>query len=813
MTLTNDLRHALRSLRQQPIFAATAVLTLGLAVGANSAIFTIVNAALFSDYHVRASAELVNVYTTDSTGRRFGSSSYPDYVYLRDNARGFRGIVGYSGLMTTVTGVGQPEVLFGEIVTGNYFDVLGPRLALGRGFAPEEDRTPGTHAVVVIGHRLWQRRFGGDSAVLGRHITLNGHAFTIVGVAGREFRGLLFRGLSADLWAPVMMMGSLRADQLANRGERWMFVKARLAAGIGVARAQGELATLGAQLAAAHPATNAHRGFDAARTDDVLVSPEGDRMVLSAATLVLVLVGFVLVIACTNIANLFLARAVARQREVAVRLAIGASRWRIVRQLLTESAALAFFGGTVGLLLAIALARLLIAFRPPIPVPISLDLGVDWRVVTFTAALTCLACILFGLAPAVHASRTSLTALMSAQGPAPRAGRRMLRLRDAFLVPQLALSLVLLIVASLFVRSIGKADAVEPGFDMRHGALIALDLKLDGYDESRAAAFYGELRRRLRAAAGVEAVTVTDRIPLDLYGNQSTTISVRDARGMISETSVQYAAVDEQYFDALGVRLLRGRGFTEREAREGAPVVVLSEAAARRYWPNANPLGQRLRVADDGALAEVVGIAADVKVQTLGEDPQPFVYQAARPRYARLLRVVARGRDDPRTIARALRAEVTRLDPNVAVFEAKTLREHLDVMLFPYRIAAAVGSALGLFGLLLTSVGLYGVIAFSVARRTRELGIRLALGARPSDILRLVFGESGRVVVGGVVSGMLIALGVSRLLAGVIFGISSTDPATMFAVPLVLAAVVLVASWLPARRATRIEPQVALRDP
>jgi predicted permease len=815
-TVVDDLRLAMRTLRTHPLFAAVVLTTLGLGIGVNSAIFSVINAALFSSLNVRAPGELVNVYTTDSTGHGFGSTSYPDFAYVRDNNRAFSGVIGYSGLMTTITGNGKPEVLFGEIVSGNYFTVTGARLLLGRGFVSEEDRTPGTHPVVVLGHGLWQRRFAGDSSIVGKHVTLNGHSFTVVGVAAPEFKGLLFRGLAADLWAPVMMMKQLRTDQLANRDERWMFVKGRLAPGSSLEGARAALVALGAQLASAYPATNVGRTFAALPSTDVRIHPEGDRAALSGAALVILTVGFVLLVACTNLANLMLARASARQREIAVRLAVGASRGALVRQLLMESAVLAFFGGVAGLTFAFWFARLLITFRPPLPVPISLDVGIDLRVMLFTALISIFAVVLFGLVPALQASRTRLTGVLTTQAGALGFAPRTRRLGNLFLVPQLALSLVLLVVAGLFVRSIGKADAVDPGFDMSHTALVALDVHLDGYDELRARGFYEGLERRITAAPGVRAVTITDRIPLDLYGNQSTTAEVpSSSTSGDGARAVQYARIDRGYFDALGVALLRGRAFTESEIaapRGSAPVVIVNEAAARRYWPNANPIGQRLRIGSTGESREVVGVAANTKVQTLGEAPEALLYLPFDGRYARLLRIIARTSGDSRALVNTMRSAVAAQDPGVAIFEGKTLGQHLDVMLFPYRLAAGVSTAIGLFALLLASIGLYGVVAFGVTRRTREFGIRMALGAHAAQVLRLVLRESFRVVAIGIAIGLTLALGIARVLSGVLFGISAADPVTLISVPALLTAVALLASWVPAWRATRVHPAVALRE-
>jgi predicted permease len=811
MAFVSSLRFAIRSIAARPLFVGVVVVSLGLAIGGNSAVFSLVDAALLRPLDVREPDRLINVYTTDSGGRGYQTSSYPDYAVLRDELRGVSGVFAHSGLMTTITG-GKPEVIFGEIVTGNYFAVSGARIALGRAFTPDEDRVPGANPVVVISDRLWHRRFGGDSVIVGRTITLNGHPFTVVGVAAPEFSGMLFRGVNSDLWAPTMMMGALRTDQLRNREERWMFVKARLAPGASIGSVARSLATIGARLSSEYPASNAGRTFVARATNDVMVNPDGDRFILPGAAMVLAAVGLIVLIAAANIANLMFARAAARSREIAVRLALGASRGQLVTMLLAESGLLAALGGALGLGLAFLFARLVVAFQPPIPLPISFDVGVDARVVAFTLLMTTLAAVLFGLVPALHATRPSLTHALS--GARVGVGHRsaLLRLRGLFLVPQLTLSLVLLVIAGLFARSVAQAAKVDAGFDVERTAMIALSLNLDGYDSARAAAFYADLTSRLASRPAVQSLAVTDRIPLDLYGNRSEEITVLDAAvGTTAARVVQSANVDAGYFETLGIRLAAGRAFTAAEVRDGAPVTVVSEATARRFWPNASGIGRTIRGAD-GRTLEVIGVARDAKVQTLGESPVTFVYHPLAPRYAQLLRIVARTSSSGDRLVATLRAEVAALDPGVAVFESGTMHDHVGLMLFPYRAAAAVSALLGAFGLLLSSVGLFGVVAFSVARRTRELGIRIAIGAAPREVVRMVVGEQLRVVAVSMALGLALSLAVARALGSVVFGIAWADPVTFAAVTAVLSVMVMLASAIPAARAGRISPATALRE-
>lgn len=810
MAFASHLRTARRSLVKHPLFSGVVILSLGLAIGANSAIFSVIDAALLRPLDVREPERLVNIYTTDSTGRGYGSTSYPDYTYIRDHARDLDGVIGYSGLMTTITG-GRPEVVFGELVTGNYFSVTGARISVGRAFTPDEDRDPGAHPVVVVSDRLWKRHFASDPSIVGRPITLNGHPFTVVGIAAPEFTGLLFRGITTELWAPSMMMAQLRTDQLANRDERWMFVKGRLAPNATIQRVMGSLGIAGASLARDFPSSNYGRTFTARRTVDVMINPDGDRVVFPATLILLAGVGLVVLIAATNVANLMFARAASRQREIAVRLALGASRQQLVGQLLMETSLLAVLGGALGLALAFLFAKLLVTFHPPIPIPISLDVGVDGRVVAFTVAVTGLAAVIAGLLPALQASRPSLTSSLTGASIAFTRRSSLMRLRRAFLVPQMTLSLVLLAVAGLFARSVMKAGAVDPGFDITHTSVVALSLNLDGFDSVRARTFYSDLARRLERGGTAQSLTIADRIPLDLYGNQSTTIRNTNARETDSHV-VQAAHVDERYFQTLGVTLVRGRAFTEAEVRERMPVAIVSEAMARRFWHTGNDaIGQSLRE-NDGPPIQIIGVARDTKVQTLGESPQPLLYRPLDGNHARLLRVIVRSTDNPARVVAALQREVAALDPNLAVFESSTMTSHLGVMLFPYRVAAVVSALLGLFGLLLSSVGLFGVVAFSVARRTREFGIRLALGAEPGTILRMVLAEQTRMIALSLALGVAISLGVSRLLSSVVFGISWSDPVTLLGVIAALGSVALVASYLPAARATRINPSVALRE-
>jgi len=810
--LRYDLRSAWRLLTGRPGFAAAIVVTLALGIGANAAFFAVVNATLFSSPPVSDPDRLVNVYMSRSNGSPYGALSYLDYRDLADAVPQFAGVAGYSGFLGTVTSGGRAESVFGELVTGNFFQVLGVVPVAGRAFLPEEDRSPDTHPVAVLGYGFWQRRFGGDPAAVGRTVTLNGRAYTIVGVAPASFTGMLVRGFSADLWVPTMMMGHVRDSQLDERNERWLFVKARLADGASTEAAAAAAATLAGRLAHDYAATNEGRTFSVVPSGDVLINPEADRVIRPLAVVLLVAAGLVLLVACANLTGLLLARAASRRREVAVRLALGAGRARIARQILVESAVLAALGGAGALVLAGWLAVFLIGFKPPLPVPLSFDVHLDQAVVLYTAGLTVLAALLMGLLPALRSSRPALLpALKGDETGAVR--RRRWGLRQSLLVPQVAISFVLLLVAALFAHSVGRADAVDPGFDLDRGALVALNLGLSGYDEARARAFYDELARRVEARPGVGAVAVTDRIPLDLCGSQSTTLTREGDNATEPPVAGQMGHVGAGYFDVLGIAILRGRAFTAADMQPGAPVAIVSAEAARRLWPGDDPIGRQVRLGGErGPWVEVVGVAADAKIQSLGESPLPFVYRPLGSGYTGLLRVVARVDGDPARAVGWLREDVEALSSSeVAVFDSGTMSDVLGVMLFPFRMAAALGTALGLFTLVLAAVGLYGVAAFTLAGRRRELAIRVAVGATSGDVVRLVVGDGLAAVAAGLAVGLPAAYVVARLAGAWLFGVSPADPLAFGTATVVLVAAALAAGVAPARRAVRLDPSEALR--
>jgi predicted permease len=795
------LRYAVRLVRLRPASSAAVVLTLALAIAANSTLFTLIDSTLLAPLPVREPDRLVNVYTSRADGTGFGGLSYPDFLDLARSGPAIEGALGYSGLMVTATGEAGSEVVFGELVTANYFSLLGVQPMLGRGFRSVEGEERGAHPVVVIGHRYWKRRFGGDPSAVGRTVTLNGKPYTVVGVTPPEFTGLLVRAIAADVWVPASMMGQVRKDELDNRAERWMFMKARLVPGASAEQAAAAARVVAARLEQEYPATNKGRQFRVVPSSDVIFNPEGDGVVGAAASGVMLATGLVLLVACANLAGVMLARGLARRREISVRLAIGATRWQIVQQLLVESVVLSFLGSVVGLIVARWWAAALAAWRPDLPVPISLNTTTSWRVTLFTLALSVVATLLFALVPALRASRTPAAGTATIMAIRRR---RWMGARDVLLVPQIAIALVLVTVAALFARSLSRAGAVDPGFEPERTAYVSVYLGMSGYDDARAAQFFDRLSRSLQSSGAVTHAALADRLPLDIYGNQTATVSAG-----AGDHAIQIAHVGAGYFETMGIRVARGRAFDAADERPGMAPAIVSDTATRLFWPGRDPICQSLRVAD--RTVTVVGVSADARVQTLGEAPQPFVYLPIQSDRAKLLRLVVRSNGDPAAAVAGLRRQVPAIDPAVAIFEARTMEDYLAVMLYPYRLAASIAAALGVFALALAGIGLYGVFACGVAERLRDLAIRIALGASAGTILRAAAADTLRATVVGTAIGALLALAAGRMLATVLFGISWADPIALGATAVALSMVIAAASAGPIRRALRVAPMSVLR--
>ena len=821
--MIQDLRYGVRMLVKHPGFTFVAVATLALGIGANTAIFSLVNTILLRPLPVADPAQLVCVYSGNSQGAGLGLFSYPNYKDFRENNASLSGLAAHrfapmslSG-MTDNAGNGERrnERIWGYLVSGNYFDVLGVKAALGRTFSPEEDQTPGAYPVVVLSHRCFERRFAADPSIVGQTITLNGHQFHVIGIAPEGFNGteLIF---TPEIWVPSMMLSWVDpgAGGLEQRESVQWFTVGRLKPGLSVVQAQTALNALATELAREHPQTN--EGMTIQLTPPGLVIPAARNLALDFAGMLMATVGLVLLIACSNLAGLLLARATERRREIAIRLSLGASRWRIVRQLLTESVLLAAAGGGLGLLLAFWILDLVVAWKPSLEFAVTIDFKMDQRVLSFTLLLSLLTGVLCGLIPAWQATKTDLVPALKAE--ASMAGYRRSGLRSGLIVAQVALSFVLLIAAGLMVRSLQRVQVLGPGFETEHEAIMSVNLSLQGYDEARGQEFYRQMIARAESLPGVLSASVTSFLPLSLHylGVPIYIEAQASARGAGASEAMQ-GSVALNYFSTMGIPLIAGRDFTAQDKKDAPPVAIINDTFARRFWPGQIAVGKRFSTARiEGPLIEVIGVAKDGKYFSLSEEPRPFVYRPLLQNYVGGANndgtLIVRTAVDPSAIIAAVRSEVQELDANLPVFDVKTLTEHMRLSLFPLRAGAASAGSFGLLAMTLAAIGIYGVMAYAISLRTREIGIRIALGARPRDVLTMLVRQGMTLAAIGLVIGLTAALALTRLMSSVLYGVSATDAMTFVAVSLLLTMVVLTACYLPARRATKVDPMVALRQ-
>ncbi len=809
-----ELRYAVRRLVRSPGFTLVAVLSLALGIGANTAMFSVVNAVLLRQLPVTEPGQLVELYTAESNGYAYATSSYPDFLDMRGLTDVFSGVVGTRTFLARVEQEGgQPGMAFGELVSWDYFQVLGVRMHLGRTFLPEEDVAPGTHPVVILGYRTWTRDYGADPGIVGRTLRLGGSPHTVIGVLPEEFTGsmpVLVTGFYAPLVMTDLLMGNSLDGQLDRRGSRSMFVKARLRPGVTVEQADQAMKALAAGLAEAHPDSNEGRTMSALPSGDVALHPAVDRALKPVAALLLAAVGLVLLIACANLASFLLARAEDRRREVAVRLALGAGRGALVRQLLTETTLLALLGGAAGVLIARWTLDLVMAFQPPLPIPVDLDVSLDRNVLGFTALVSLAAGLFFGLVPALQATNPDLAPTLK-DGTDRGRGPGRFTLRNGLVVLQVTFSFVLLIGAGLFVRSFQKAQQIDPGFHSGPGAILWPMASMSGIEsEEERELFAARAQEALLAHPLITHLAMADRLPL---GAGVQTASYR-LPGVASErpdgeTEVDNARVSPSYFETLGVQILRGRGFT-RDDEGGEGVVVVSQAFLDRYYPGQDVLGMLI---DEGTPRpkRIIGVAADTKVRTLGEAPRPYVYERLGGGDGGDSQFLVRGTGESAGILAAARGVLDAIEPDLVYFETKTLEEHFALMLFAPRMAAALLGVFGGLALLLSAVGIYGVVSYAVARRTRELGIRISLGATARNVVGLAVGGGMRLVAVGGVLGMVMAAAMTWLLGRFLYGIGPTDLVTFASIPVLLAAVALVAALIPARRASAVDPVRALR--
>ena len=809
--LVQDAIYAMRQLRNAPTFAITAMLTLAVGIGANTAVLNLVNAILLKPPAVSDPGTLAWVSPMQRDGR-YGQWTVPDYVAFRNDARAWSGLV-LLGNVDLALGGDEPMRLSGQGVTANYFDVLGVRPLLGRGFMMVEDSVGSGAMPVVISHELWTKRFSGDSSIVGRALLLNQQTMTVVGVAPETFTGLRI-GEECDFWVPLATLPQLHPryrNMYAETKSRWLRLIGRLAPSAEVFDAQQEAAVLQARL---EPhLTNADERrilrIDLLRGG---MDPMGRARMAPVLSLLMLVPILVLAVACANVANLFVSRSVLRQRELAVRRALGASRGRLVRQLLTECAILGLAAGVLGVGVSYGLTAL-IGSTGQLPNDVLRLLTPDVRVFAMTLAIALAAGALFGLLPALAATRSSISPALKSEGVSAYAGRSRHRLRDTFVVSQVALSLSLLITAGLFVGSLRKALHVEPGFDPDRGVAVVFDLRGIGYDSARTERFASDLVQRVSAAPGIEAAALANLLPLS-GSSWTTTVWPEGAERESRKISSMHARVSAGYFEAMRIPLARGRTFDRSDGASSPPVAIVNERLASLFWPGENPIGKRISISSDGRFGEVIGVARNGKYRRLAEATQEpyFWLSAAQYPIGEQGMLVVRGRASADDAARAARAALQEIDPALPPFGIVTLNDAVARTVEGQRAGAALLAVFGTLALGLAAFGIFGVIAQGVAARTREIGIRMSLGAQARDVV-LSFVREGLAltVIGGVI-GVALSLAASRLLSSLLFGLQPTDALTFAAAIGVLVSVAAVASLLPARRAARVDPLVALRS-
>jgi predicted permease len=815
-----DVRFGLRTFRRAPTFTAAAVVSLGLGIGLNSTIFTLVNTLFLNPLPVERPSELVAVFTTDvrNTGP-FGNVlqvSFPNYKDFRDSNSVFTDLAAYSfpTPVSLSTGGESSDQVFVEMVTGNYFHTLGVQPAAGRFFGPAEDRVPGESPVIVLSYNVWKRKLGGSPDIVNKTVRVNGFPFTVVGVAADGFRGVNSL-LGPDGWTPMMEYQSVLPLQFRSwmdeRRALLFSVAGRLKPGVTIDQATSNLATIAKSLERTYPQPNEGRSVSLRPLAEATIFPGVRDVLLTGGIVLMVIVGLVLLIACSNVANLLLARAASRRQEIAVRLALGASRARLLRQLMTESLMLSVLGGAVGLLLAMWGKDLIWSTRPPLLGFSLIDPKLDARVFLFTLAISVVTGILFGLAPALAGSRADVVTALKDQSRAAGQRRRRFGAGNLLIVGQVALSLIALVTAALFLESSRAASHVDPGFDTDHTAIMQVSPGQAGYTGDRVLQFYRDLSTRLSSARGIRHVSWSTNLPL--FGGISRTVFIegRENDKQASGLLTLFNTVDPGFFATTGIAMVSGRDFTPVDREGSAPVAIINDTMARKYWPNEDAVGKRFRYYTEREYRQVVGVVKTAKYVTLGEAPQAATYVplAQVPNDAMVLYVRADGR--PESVLGTVQREIRQMDATVPVQNVQTVRALLDQSLWAVKLGAALLGIFGLLALGLACVGLYGVMAYSVGQRTREIGLRMALGAPQSHVLSVVMRQGMTLVVVGVAIGLAVAFWISSYMSTLLFG-SAHDPASFLVAAGALLLVATIASFLPARRASRVDPLIALRE-
>lgn len=812
-----DLRYGIRMLAKNPGFTMVAVLTIALGIGANTAIFSVVNAMLLRPLPVRDASQLVALSTQPEVGTGSYYFSYPDLEDYRQQAGTFSDILGYNLNLSGISADGKADRALTSFVTGNYFTMLGVEPGLGRMILPSDGEKSEASPVIVLGYSFWQKRFGGNPDVIGKSVLMDGRPVTVIGVVPKQFQGV-FAVVEMDVYLPLGLLpdyGKSADERWTMRGRRSLRVLGKLKPGVSLAQAQASLDVIAQRLAQQYPDTN--KGLKVRAYPERLARPEPDpaNSLTLVATVFLLLAALVLLVACVNVANIVLARASARGREMAIRSALGAGRGRLVAQLLTESLLLSFAGGAGGVLLGVWATRWLTSLRSHVDFPLTLDFGLDWRVFAYSFGAALLTGLMVGIVPAVRGSRANLNAVLHEGGRALTAGSARQRVRNTLVVAQLAGSLMLLIVAGLFVRSLQQAQRLDMGFDPANVLNVSMDPKEVGYDEARGKTFFRELETRVRALPGVYSAAYGVAVPLG-YAHQSAGVTFEGQPPVGGERPPElfYNLVDAPYFETLRIPILRGRGFSDADSETSSPVALVNEAMAKKFWPNQDPIGKRFSmVREPGQSLEVIGIAKDGRYNDPVDAPDPYFFVPLAQHYFPYRTLHVRTTVPPETLLPSVEQQIRALDSNLPIFDGRTMRQALNGVngYFMFQLGAGLAALLGLLGLTLAVVGVYGVISYAAGQRTQEIGIRMAMGAQRRDILGMVLRQGAGLVGIGVLVGLLAAAGLTRAISNLLVGVSPADPLTFASVSLLLAGVALTAVYIPAQRATRVDPLVALR--
>lgn len=804
-----DIRYGSRALFRNPGFTVLAILTLALGIGANTTIFSWINGTLLDPIPGAARTGEIMSLTRGGTVETPYPFSYPDYADLRDHNQSFSGLAAFDIRAVTLTGTGRPELVWGSLVSANYFDVLGIKPILGRGFLPEEEEKPGGAPFVIISYRFWQTHFGANQSIIGTTISLNQHPYTIVGVTPPLFQGSQ-TGLRSEMWIPLTMNQQIHGGQelLHDRGSSWLLVQGRLRPGARGEEAQQDMNVVMQRIVRQYP--DSHRGHEAVTVFPLWRAPFGANAYLYVLLpMLLAIAGVVLLLACANVANLLLVRSVGRRREIAIRLSLGASRWRLVRQMLLESMVLALLGGAAAMLITSWTAGTFTKFMPPAGIPISMDIRVDRTVLLASLFISLLTGLIFGILPALRSARLAPLAILKEEGSSASGTLHKARLSSGLAVFQISISLLLLVCAGLFIRSFQKAQQADPGFNPNHVLLSSFDLVPSTYNEEQGLQFERQLLTKLDALPGVESATLSTWIPLG-FSLSSTQVKIEGYTPQERESmDIDDALVGPDYLRTMQIPLITGREFSFQDTPKTLLVAVVNQALVDRYWPHQEAIGKRV-YADDKWFT-VVGVARNSDYSDLNEAAKPFLYLPLFQDYWHGVIAHIRVAGDPVAFAPTVEKAIHELNPDLPLFDVNTLKSRVEVASTLVRIAGTFVGAFGLLALTLAVVGIYGVVSYTTRQRTREIGIRIALGAQRFNILRLVLKHGLVLTACGLAIGLTLSLLSTRLLSSLLFGVSATDALTFICVAALLCSAALLACYVPARRATKVDPNVALR--